>query len=186
MRTAPDPDDIAAIAAVVRNAKVLGHYVVVSIYTHEGGVNRTTPADFLIEFAHALIDAGADVMVGHGPHVLRGVEIYNGKPVLYSLGDFIFQNGDAAASSGRELRPIRPRSDGRRRRLQLRAVPRRHAQLPADPEIWEGAIAMPSFQGGELVELRLLPVTLGFSQPPSVRARPLRPQGSWPPRSYRT
>ena len=39
-----------------------------------------------------MVDAGADMFVGHGPHVLRGVEIYKGKPILYSLGDFIFQN----------------------------------------------------------------------------------------------
>ena len=50
------------------------------------------PADFLVTFARAMVDAGADIFVGHGPHVLRGVEIYKGKPILYSLGDFIFQN----------------------------------------------------------------------------------------------
>jgi Bacterial capsule synthesis protein PGA_cap len=39
-----------------------------------------------------MVDAGADMFVGHGPHVLRGIEIYKGKPILYSLGDFIFEN----------------------------------------------------------------------------------------------
>ncbi len=39
-----------------------------------------------------MIDAGADVFVGHGPHVLRGIEIYKGKPIFYSLSNFIFQN----------------------------------------------------------------------------------------------
>ena len=39
-----------------------------------------------------MIDAGADVFVGHGPHVLRGIEIYKGKPIFYSLANFIFQN----------------------------------------------------------------------------------------------
>jgi len=138
---------VAAITAVVRNAKMLADYVVVSIHAHEGGTNRTIPADFIVEFAHAVIGAGADVMVGHGPHVLRGVEIYNGKPILYSLGDFIFQNETLL-------------------------------RFPADPEIWEGAIAMPSFRDGELVELRLLPVTLGFGEPPSVRGRPLPASGA--------
>jgi hypothetical protein len=43
----------------------------------------------LRRWAHAVIDAGADAVVGHGPHVLRGVEFYRGSPVAYSLGNFL-------------------------------------------------------------------------------------------------
>ena len=43
--------------------------------------------------AHLLIDAGADIIVGHSPHVPHGIEIYKGKPILYSLGNFIFPYG---------------------------------------------------------------------------------------------
>ncbi len=43
----------------------------------------------LRRWAHAVIDAGADAVVGHGPHVLRGVEFYRGIPVAYSLGNFL-------------------------------------------------------------------------------------------------
>jgi poly-gamma-glutamate capsule biosynthesis protein CapA/YwtB (metallophosphatase superfamily) len=39
-----------------------------------------------------MIDAGAAVVTASGPHVLRGIEIYNGKPILYGLGNFIFEN----------------------------------------------------------------------------------------------
>ncbi|MBU2663307.1 CapA family protein [Actinoplanes bogorensis] len=48
------------------------------------GENRGDP----IKFSHAVIDAGADLVVGHGPHVLRGMEFYNGKLIAYSLGNF--------------------------------------------------------------------------------------------------
>lgn len=41
------------------------------------------------ELAHALIDAGADIIYGHSPHVFRGIELYKDKPILYSCGDFI-------------------------------------------------------------------------------------------------
>ena len=41
---------------------------------------------------HACIDEGADVFIGHGPHVTRGIEIYKDRPIMYSLGNFIFQN----------------------------------------------------------------------------------------------
>ena len=65
------------------------------------------PADFIPIFARAVIDAGADVFVGHGPHVLRGIEIYKGKPIFYSLSNFIFQNETAAADARRQLRAVR-------------------------------------------------------------------------------
>ncbi|KUL28391.1 CapA family protein [Actinoplanes awajinensis] len=48
------------------------------------GENRGDP----IKFSHAVIDAGADVVIGHGPHVLRGMEFYKGKLIAYSLGNF--------------------------------------------------------------------------------------------------
>jgi hypothetical protein len=41
-----------------------------------------------VKFSHAVIDAGADLVVGHGPHVLRGVEFYKGRLIAYSLGNF--------------------------------------------------------------------------------------------------
>jgi poly-gamma-glutamate synthesis protein (capsule biosynthesis protein) len=40
-------------------------------------------------FARALVDAGADVVFGHSPHVVRGVEVYGGRPILYGAGDFV-------------------------------------------------------------------------------------------------
>ncbi len=47
----------------------------------------------LRRWTHAMIDAGADVVVGHGPHVLRGVEFYRGRPIAYSLGNFVTYRG---------------------------------------------------------------------------------------------
>ena len=55
-----------------------------------GGAKENVPA-FLSEFAHRCIDLGADAIVGHGPHLLRPIEVYNGKPIFYSLGDFILE-----------------------------------------------------------------------------------------------
>lgn len=47
-----------------------------------------------VEFAHNLLDQGADIILGHHPHQFQGIEIYNGKPVFYSLGNFIFDQND--------------------------------------------------------------------------------------------
>ncbi|MEL7035452.1 MAG: CapA family protein [Cyanobacteria bacterium J06592_8] len=48
------------------------------------------PGDWQIELARFTIDQGADLVVGHHPHVLQGAEIYKGRPIVYSLGNFIF------------------------------------------------------------------------------------------------
>ena len=64
----------------IRTAKQLSDFVIVTIHAHEPGNWSEQPADFLPKLAHAAIDAGADQFIGHGPHQVRGVEIYNGKP----------------------------------------------------------------------------------------------------------
>jgi poly-gamma-glutamate synthesis protein (capsule biosynthesis protein) len=57
---------------------------------HWGGELLTMPKEYQIMLAHQVIDAGADVILGHHPHIIQGVEIYRGKVIAYSLGNFIF------------------------------------------------------------------------------------------------
>ena len=64
----------------------MADWVIVSVHCHESGTHRDEPPAFLEAFARAAIDEGADMFFGHGPHVTRGIEIYKGKPILYSLG----------------------------------------------------------------------------------------------------
>ena len=69
--------------------------VYVIVHSHE--IKRTTddePDDFLIEFCHACVDAGASAVFGTGTHQLKPIEIYKEKPIFYSLGNFIFQSSD--------------------------------------------------------------------------------------------
>jgi len=63
-------------------------YVVVSFHWAIENSQDTHPD--ARAFAHRIIDAGADVILGHHPHVPRGVEVYKGKVIFYSLGNFIF------------------------------------------------------------------------------------------------
>jgi hypothetical protein len=51
------------------------------------------PRGDLRAWAHAVVDAGADVVIGHGPHVLRGMEWYRGRLIAYSLGNFATYRG---------------------------------------------------------------------------------------------
>lgn len=93
VRTLVEPEDIDAIVASVRDASLRAEHVVVSMHCHEGidgGWYSSRPADFVVDAAHRIIDAGASAILGHGPHMMRGIEFYQGKPVLYSLGNFIF------------------------------------------------------------------------------------------------
>lgn len=60
------------------------------VYPHWGNEYQTTASTTQQQLAHALIDAGADAIIGHHPHVVQNTEIYQGKFIAYSLGNFIF------------------------------------------------------------------------------------------------
>jgi poly-gamma-glutamate synthesis protein (capsule biosynthesis protein) len=87
---AMDERDRKAILHNVRQAKQTSDFSVVSIHTHEPGNYSELPPDFMPVIAREAIDQGADAVIGHGPHQLRGIEIYQGKPIYYSLGNFFF------------------------------------------------------------------------------------------------
>jgi poly-gamma-glutamate synthesis protein (capsule biosynthesis protein) len=178
MVTEPLKVDLDENAAVVRSASRLADYVIVSLHSHEGDRNRFAPAQFAVTFARAMVEAGADVVVGHGAHVLRGIEIYKGKPILYSLGDFMFQNEtlqrfatDNYESSG--LGVDAQAGDY----LDRRYGEHDERGFPADPEIWRSVIAAPRWAGERLVELTLHPITLGFGKPRAERGRPMLAEG---------
>ncbi|MGE0556314.1 MAG: CapA family protein [Gemmatimonadales bacterium] len=172
-RTTPHPGDVQEIAAAVRAGRGVSDLVIVSIHAHEGGADRSVPADFLVSFARAMIDAGADVFVGHGPHLLRGIEIYKGKPIFYSLGDFIFENetverlplddfenvGVDPATGVAGLNDVRYDTDKR--------------GFPADPLVWESVVAVPRFRGRALESVELYPISLGFGKARTERGRPM-------------
>jgi Bacterial capsule synthesis protein PGA_cap len=96
--------DLAGSAAIVSQVRDLVDVLVVTFHGgQEGAAAIRTPSgpEFLAKeprgnlrtWARAVIDAGADAVVGHGPHVLRGVEFYHGRPVFYSLGNFVTYKG---------------------------------------------------------------------------------------------
>jgi poly-gamma-glutamate synthesis protein (capsule biosynthesis protein) len=76
----------AQVAALVRE----GCFVIVSVHWGREGV--PLPPGDVVRAGHALVDAGAAVVVGHHPHVLQGVEFYQGGVIAYSLGNYVFVN----------------------------------------------------------------------------------------------
>lgn len=96
--------DIARSAAVVDSLRPLVDLLVVTFHGGAEGVRALhvseaaeslgrEPRGDLRRWARAVIDAGADAVIGHGPHVLRGIEFYRGRPIVYSLGNFLTYRG---------------------------------------------------------------------------------------------
>lgn len=82
----------------IRFARSLADLVIVSL--HWGIEYMTRPEKSQVEFAHRMIDAGADLVVGGHPHVVQPLEEYHGRWIAYSLGNFVFDQKDAATHRG--------------------------------------------------------------------------------------
>ena len=158
-----DRQDFRDIIQSVREGKQLSDFMVVAIHCHVNSFafqayshDNSTP-DFLVELAHAAIDNGADVFVGHGVHTLRGIEIYKGKPIFYGLSNFIYQNS-----------PIPEVTDPSHPDNSL--LDRTH-----QPDNKEALLTTSRYEGGQLVEVRLYPVDLGIdgTRPVSRNGEPL-------------
>lgn len=96
VRSWANPDDQERVCAAIGRLKQQVDYVVVSV--HWGvpqywlSPNQGLLAQYQQPLGRALIDAGGDVICGHHAHGLHPIEIYKGRPILYSLGNFVFQN----------------------------------------------------------------------------------------------
>lgn len=85
--------DLEETIMSVKDAKRSADWVFVSLHSHTSAARGAEfPPDFMCHYARECIDAGADTFLGHGPHILRGIELYRGKPIFYSLGNFIMHN----------------------------------------------------------------------------------------------
>src|SRR5687768_1540207 len=178
-RTEPDKQDVEAIARVVRSAAALADIVIVSLHCHESGANRSVPADFIPVFARAVVDAGADVFVGHGPHVLRGIEIYKGMPIFYSLSNFIFQNETLLRHPSESYEQYTLDDDVAQPADYLDSrYDKDRRSFPADREYWDSVTAVTKWDGSNLLEVQLHPITLGYKTSRAERGRPKLASGA--------
>ena len=99
VHTSCNLQDLAALQKDIEKAKSEADVVVVSL--HFGlHLVRARLAEYQQEVCHAAVDSGADVIIGHHPHVLKAIEIYKGKVIFYSLGNFVF---DAPIPPSKEI-----------------------------------------------------------------------------------
>lgn len=162
----------------IREARRMSDWVIVSMHNHARGASADEPPPFAEAFARQCVEAGADVVFGHGPHRDRGIEVYMGRPIIHALGDFILQNDlikwepddlferyglsdDATATDIYEAR-----SAGGTR------------GMAAERLNWQSAIVAVTFRCGSFAELEIRPVDLGFGTTSRTqRGRPVLADG---------
>ena len=154
------------IAAARRSADI----VLLALHSHEPSNQSEQPADFVRRFAQAAIDRGATIVVGHGPHQLRGVEVYGGGVIFHSLGNFLFPFEPLASrdadvfDGGVDLYA-----------LALGAVGEQGRRTPSPIDAaawWESVVAVATFKDGAVTGVRLHPLDLGVELSQERRGTP--------------
>ena len=157
-----DDNDLDRILRNIRNARQLSDFVVAAAHIHQSRSIletqhlSTRPPAFYRNLAHRAIDAGADAFVGTGVQTLRGIEIYNGKPIFYGLGEFFREAhweleltmGSADANPSRRMQQFARNFGGTSQSL-------------------ESLVAISRYEDGLLAEVRLYPTELGIDGPDS-------------------
>ena len=173
----PDDRDVEATEAWIREARRRAEVVVVSMHCHEGangGYNTAHPADFIQEAARRFVDAGADVIMGHGPHRLRGIEVYRNRPILYSLGNFFFMLDaiDEIPAEAYERQGLGvDATPGEYHATWSRGPDGEPIGFFADDAFWTSVLTQFSIEGDRW-RLDLVPVDLQLDQPVGVRGVP--------------
>lgn len=167
----------------IQEARRQADWVIFSLHNHEyNGQGRLTarskiemeqPADFIVEFSRAAIDAGADVVAGHGMHVTLGIEVYRGRPIFYSLGNHVFQNDTVTVFPAEAYTRFGLGHDATPADFLDARSGNGTRSYPAFREHWEGFAAICKFQNRRLAELKLVPLDLGFGRPRAQLGRPV-------------
>ena len=170
-------EDMSRIERAIYEAKFAADYVMISLHSHEiDGDTKEEVPKFLEEIAHRCIDMGADAIVGHGPHLLRAIEVYNQKPIFYSLGDFIcelysveFAPADFFSKFGMDANvdTVHGLLKTRSRDFTVGLMEDRKMMETVIP-YWE------TDENGDLVCLKLLPLELGMKCKKSLEGLPYR------------
>jgi poly-gamma-glutamate synthesis protein (capsule biosynthesis protein) len=154
----------------IKNGKEYADFMIATIHAHQSAtllqpfLFEEEPPDFLVSLAHQSIDNGADAFVGHGPHILRGIEIYKGKPIFYDLGEF-FREWDWSCDCNVSANGDLTQAENVVRGLEARGV--------VEPINYESAVALSRFDKGQLQDVRIYPIWARQDAPISRRGLPM-------------
>lgn len=119
-------------------ARLRAQVDLVLVAFHWGKEKHETPEAYQRVLARAAVEAGADAVIGHHPHVLQGVELVDGHPVLYSMGNYAFGSGSGHAKVSAVARLV---VDGRRLvRVEMIPLHVRNSVVQFNPRVAEGAL----------------------------------------------
>jgi len=124
------------------------------------------------DYCHQAVDAGADIVFGHGPHRILGIEIYKGKPIFYSLGDFVFQNEQIDKLPSEYYEQYGLGDDAKPEDAHNIRYRGGTSGFPVQRYIWEGIAATLTVNNGKITAIKLIPVDMGFGKPVPIRGRP--------------
>ncbi len=155
-----DPESIARMAGDIRAARRAGAQICI-VALHKGIVH--TPArlaPYERQLAHAAVDAGADVVIGHHAHILRGIEFHQGRPIFHGLGNGCVVTRALSPDSGHPQRAAWAR---RRRELFGFEPDPSYPLAPFHPDAVNGMLARLVFERGRLCATGFVPV---YVEPP--------------------
>jgi poly-gamma-glutamate synthesis protein (capsule biosynthesis protein) len=172
----PEQADTQAMADQIKAARRMADFVFVSVHSHEIDHDLEAPTGFLQTFCKACIDAGAHAVIGHGPHVIRGIEIYKGYPIFYSLGNFMYTTTTMGFVPA-DLYEKTGLDEFRALAADVVDVRSKGDAIRSDPRWWQGVLTQCRFTGGKLAEVGLQPVALGQHSHRAQAGRPLMAEG---------
>lgn len=162
-----------ALAIGRHNARV----VLATMHCHEARNELEVPDLFIEPFAHAAMDAGADLFFAAGPHVLRGIEIYDGKPIFYGLANFIFHYETLGKIPAESWMSVGLEADSLDPSAFAATIP-----YPNEARFWQSVIPLVTLEGGAgpggaiesptVVSIELYPIVQGFGEPIYRRGTP--------------
>ncbi|MBO5868453.1 MAG: CapA family protein [Oscillospiraceae bacterium] len=171
----PAEKDMRRIEAEIREAKLQADTVLVSIHSHYiDSYDNTKAPQFLEIFCHRCIDAGASVVIGHGPHELQGVELYKDGLILYSIGNFLFETDtvefqpwDAYHNRGMDV--VNTKVGAYMLDRSKNGTVGYAVQWP----IWNSLLFGWTMEDGKLTQVQLYPIELGMDKPRSQKGVPV-------------
>ena len=171
--TVPNRRDMEENLKWIEDARRMADWVFVSFHCHENGQSMDDPPEFLQTFARACVDAGADGFLGHGPHVTRGIEIHRGRPIFYSLGNFIFQNDTVRWQPAMNYESVGLGPDATPADFYDKRSENDTRGFPGDSVYWQSVVAECRFEERKLDQITLHPIDMGHGKSRSQRGRPI-------------
>jgi poly-gamma-glutamate synthesis protein (capsule biosynthesis protein) len=169
-----EPEDLRGLFRSLRLASSNADVTVLMLHVHQGDRPGELPPAFLRELSRAAIDVGADVVAVSGPHRLGPVELHEGRPILYGLGNFIWSDLHEPLPAyfwERTRRSLGDEAPDPSTATDADLLEVLNADAFDDPEVFRAVIARITVTDRG-VETRLHPVELGRGQPLTRRGIP--------------